>query len=211
MEYKEIYKLWKAQKASSTLLEIPADFYVSMDGKLAQIYENSQHQEWQELVDKVIERTEFLRKDLAKLRLFRIVNSIIFDVPINNKLLTWSERRIIKDLQKSIETLGIGNISVNNSPNIFDTQNISPIMNLSEDSEALHNQIEENNDKEQISLENSMIRMLIDVEAFVGLDNKEYGPFKRNDIVFLPTENAKVLIVKNLARLIESRKNNSYK
>ncbi len=206
MEYKEIFELWKAQKDSSTLLEIPADFYISIDGKLAKLYENSQHHEWQELVEKIIERTEFLRRDLAKLRLFRIINSIIFNIPIDEKLLTWSEQRIIKDLQKSIKTLGISDISINDSPNIFHTQIISPLMDLSGDSEALDNQIEENNDKKPISLENLMIRMLDNVEAFVGLDNKEYGPLIKNDIVFLPIENAKVLIAKGLARAIETSK-----
>jgi DNA replication initiation complex subunit (GINS family) len=210
LEYEEIFKLWKAQKDSSSLLEIPADFYISMDGKLAKLYENSQHQEWPELVEKVIERMEFLRKDLAKLRLFRIVNSIIFNIPIDEKLLTWSERRIIKDLQKSIETLGISDISISDSPNIFHTQNISPTMDLSGDSEALDNQIEEINDYKLISPKNLMIRMLDNVEAFVGLDNKEYGPLIKNEIVFLPVENAKVLIAKALARVIETSKKDNY-
>ncbi len=138
--------------------------------------------------------------------MFRIINSIIFNIPIDEKLLTWSEQRIIKDLQKSIKTLGISDISINDSPNIFHTQIISPLMDLSGDSEALDNQIEENNDKKPISLENLMIRMLDNVEAFVGLDNKEYGPLIKNDIVFLPIENAKVLIAKGLARAIETSK-----
>ncbi|MHA2306917.1 MAG: DNA replication complex subunit Gins51 [Candidatus Hodarchaeales archaeon] len=204
MEYKEIYDLWKAQKDSNTLINIPADFYVSVDGKLAKLYEKSSQEDWPELVDKVIERLEFLRQDIAKQRLFRILNSIIFDVPLDEKSLTWSERKIINNLQKSIESLGISDISSHDSPNILDTQDTSPNMDLPEDSEAFNNQIEENIHHEPVSPKNLLIRVLDDVEAFIGIDKKQYGPLIKNDIVFLPADNAKVLIAKDLARIMET-------
>lgn len=211
MEYKEIFNLWKAQKDSATLIDIPADFYVSVDGKLSKLYDKSQHQEWPELVDKVIERMEFLRQDIARLRLFRIVNSVIFDVSIDEDILTWSERKIINNLQKSIESLGISDISSHDSPNILDTQDISPNMDLPEDSEALNNQIEENIHQEPVSPKNLLISMLDDVDAFVGIDKKQYGPLIKNDIVFLPVENAKVLIAKALARIMETNQTSTFK
>ena len=181
MEYKEIFNLWKTQKDSATLIDIPADFYVSVDGKLAKLYNKSQHQEWPELVDKIIERMEYIRQDIAKLRLFRIVNSVIFDVPIDEDTLTWSERKIINNLQNSIESLGISDISPHDSPNILDTQDISPNMDLPEDSEALNNQIEENINQKPVSPKNLLIRVLDDVDAFIGIDKKQYGPLIKND------------------------------
>lgn len=211
MEYKEIFNLWKTQKDSATLIDIPADFYVSVDGKLAKLYNKSQHQEWPELVDKIIERMEYIRQDIAKLRLFRIVNSVIFNVPIDEDTLTWSERKIINNLQNSIESLGISDISSHDSPNILDTQDISPNMDLPEDSEALNNQIEENINQKPVSPKNLLIRVLDDVDAFIGIDKKQYGPLIKNDIVFLPVENAKVLIAKELASIMETNQTNTFK
>ncbi|MFX1286195.1 MAG: hypothetical protein ACFFB5_21310 [Promethearchaeota archaeon] len=198
MDYRSLYELWLEERASSTLLKIPADFYISMDGKLAKLYRKPQNLEWEEIVDEIIGRMEFLRKDLVQLRLTKILNSIVYNVPIDlENRCTWGERRLIKDLRNAIETLGM------EKPNILDTQDNLPITNLQEDSDVESNQIEENSDAIPTSQVNLIIRILDDVEAFIGLDNKRYGPLTRHDIVRLPLENAKALIARGMARIIE--------
>lgn len=196
MEYKELYKLWLKEKASSSLLEIPADFYISMDGKLTKLYQKTQNLEWEELADEIIERMEFLRKDIAQLRLSKILNSVIYNMPIELGHTTWGERRLIKDLRNSIEMLGM------EKPNILDTQENLAITNLQNDSDEESSQIEENRDAIPPSPSNLTIRILDDVEAFIGLDEKRYGPLIRHDVVHLPVENAKALITRGMARLI---------
>ncbi|MFX0014528.1 MAG: hypothetical protein ACFFB2_05205 [Promethearchaeota archaeon] len=198
MDYKSLYKLWLDEKVSSTLLEIPADFYISMDGKLAKLYRKIQNLEWEELADEIIVRMEYLRKDLAHLRLTKILNSVLLDVPVDLGVTTWGERRLIENLQKSIETLGM------EKPNILDTQENLPPTN---DSDVESSQIEENNNSIHITSTNLIIRILGDVEAFVGLDDKRYGPFLRHDIVRVPVENAKALIARGMARVIETSEN----
>lgn len=199
MDYRSLYELWLEERASSTLLEIPADFYISMDGQLAKLYRKPQNQEWVEVVDEIIERMEFLRKDLAQLRLTKILNSVISNVPIDmERRCTWGERRLIKDLRKSIAMLGM------EKPNILDTQDNLPTTSLQEDSDLESNQIEENSDAINTSQGNLIIRILEDVEAFVGLDNKLYGPLIKHDIVRLPVGNAKALIAQGMARIIET-------
>ncbi|UCG90533.1 MAG: hypothetical protein JSU57_02030 [Candidatus Heimdallarchaeota archaeon] len=199
MDYRSLYELWLEERASSTLLEIPADFYISIDGKLAKLYRKPQNLEWAEIVDEIIERMEFLRKDLAQLRLTKILNSVISNVPIDmERRCTWGERRLIKDLRKSIAMLGM------EKPNILDTQDNLPTTSLQEDSDLESNQIEENSDAINTSQGNLIIRILEDVEAFVGLDNKLYGPLIKHDIVRLPVGNAKALIAQGMARIIET-------
>lgn len=198
MDYRRLYELWLEERASSSLLKIPADFYISMDGKLAKSYRKAQNLEWGELADEIIERMEFLRKDLTQLRLAKILNSVIYNGTIDLGVMTWGERRLIKDLRKSIETLGM------EKPNILDTLENLPITNLQNDSDVESSQIKENSDAIPISPGNLMIRILGDVEAFVGLDNKRYGPLLRHDIVRLPVENAKALIARGMARAIET-------
>ena len=198
MDYKELFRIWKAEKTNSALLEIPADFYISMDGKLTKLYQKTQNLEWEELADAIIERMEFLRKDIAHLRLTKILNSIIYNIPIELGHTTWGERRLIKDLRNSIEMLGM------EKPNILDTQENLAITNLLNDSDEDSSQIEENTEAITPSPNNLTIRILDDVEAFIGLDEKRYGPLIKHDIVHLPVENAKALISKGMARLIET-------
>ncbi|MFX1514813.1 MAG: hypothetical protein ACFFC6_00750 [Promethearchaeota archaeon] len=198
MDYKSLYKFWQSEKASASLLEIPADFYISMDGKLTKLYQKTQNLQWEELAEEIIERMEFLRKDIAQLRLAKILNSIMYNTPIELSHTTWGERRLIKDLRNSIEMLGM------EKPNILDTQENLAITNLQNDSVEESGQTEENRVDIPPSINNLTIRILDDVEAFIGLDTKRYGPLIKHDIVHLPVENAKALISKGMARLIET-------
>ncbi|MFX0052968.1 MAG: hypothetical protein ACFE8U_16955 [Candidatus Hermodarchaeota archaeon] len=187
MDYKGLYELWMKERASSSLCKIPADFYISMDGKLAKLLRNSQNLEWVEIANCILDRMEYLRKDLAQIRLSKILNSIITNTTLDETVLTWGELRLIKNLSQSIETLGI------EDQKNLDTQINSPEIDLTEDL----------NDQASTSQINLVIRMLDEVEAFVGLDNKQYGPFATYDIANLPIENAKALISRGKARAIE--------
>jgi DNA replication initiation complex subunit (GINS family) len=44
-----------------------------------------------------------------------------------------------------------------------------------------------------------LIRFLQAIPAIVGPDMKTYGPFHKEDVAYLPTENAEVLIKRNIA------------
>jgi len=50
---------------------------------------------------------------------------------------------------------------------------------------------------------NSLIVLEEDLGQFVGIDMKNYGPFKKGDIAHLPEENAKLLIEKKMAKSME--------
>jgi DNA replication factor GINS len=49
-----------------------------------------------------------------------------------------------------------------------------------------------------------MVAMLEDIQKFVAINMKNYGPFKKGDITTLPEPNAEVLIKKGLAQKIET-------
>jgi DNA replication factor GINS len=187
LDYKGLYELWKKERASPSLCKIPADFYISMDGKLAKLLRDSQNLEWVEIANCILDRMEYLRKDLAQIRLSKILNSVITNTTLDETVLTWGELRLIKNLSQSIETLGI------EDQKNLDTQINSPELDPTEDL----------NDQASTSPKNLVIRILDEVEAFVGLDKKQYGPFMAYDIANLPIENAKALISRGKARAIE--------
>jgi len=197
LEYKELFQLWKSEKESQRLQKIPTDFYISIDGELTKLYQFSTELKWRELGEKVISRLEYLRQDLTKLRLKKILDMVINEIPIDPQKLTWGEKRLVEHLQKSINNLGL------EKPNFY-TQDISPNMSLSEDPETIINQ---NNEKDRKESDNGLyltVRILDDIERFIGIDNRQYGPFKKFDVVYMPRDNAKALIAKSVARVIEN-------
>lgn len=189
MDYKDLVELWRNERISPSLCQIPADFYISMDGKLANLYRDSQNlNEGNELAKKIIERFEYLRTDLSQLRVNKIVIAVINGESMPDDLLTWGERRLMRNLQQSIETLGL------DDQTILDVQDYNSEMDPSGES----------NEQSFDILANLMIRMLTDVESFIGLDGIQYGPFPAFSIANLPLANAKALIAKGTARAIDT-------
>ena len=50
-----------------------------------------------------------------------------------------------------------------------------------------------------------LVRVLRDVPSFVGADLKTYGPYKTEDVVLLPAQNAEALIKRGIATEIKRR------
>lgn len=50
----------------------------------------------------------------------------------------------------------------------------------------------------------ALVAMLDSLPSFVGVNMKNYGPFKKGDMVTLPEENARLLVEKGLARKVEA-------
>ena len=48
-----------------------------------------------------------------------------------------------------------------------------------------------------------VVRLLEDMEQIVGIDLKNYGPFKKEDIATIPEKNAISLVEKNAAMLVK--------
>ena len=197
MDYNDLLDLWRKERKSHLLQKIPSDFYISIDSELAKIYRSSSEIQWRELTDQIIERFEFLRQDLTKLRLQKILNLIINELPIETDYLTWGEQKLVENLQKSMDTLSI------EKPNFY-TQNISPNMSLQEDPDRDTDQIDENGEIKTDTVTYIAVRILADIDHFIGIDNRRYGPLKKHNVVYLPLENAKALIAKSMARIIEN-------
>jgi DNA replication initiation complex subunit (GINS family) len=189
LDYKDLVELWRNERLNPSLCQIPTDFYISMDGKLAKLYRDSQDlNEGNELAEKIIERIEYLRTDLSQLRVNKIMRAVINNESIAEDLLTWGERRLKRNLQQSIETLGL------DDQKVLDVQDDSSEMEPSGES----------NEQSYDLPANLMIRMLSDIESFIGLDGVQYGPFQAFSIANLPLANAKALIAKGTARAIET-------
>ncbi len=198
MDYNDLILLWKNEKLNSSLCNIPKDLYISLDSLLAKLSEDAQQLANITLANAVLDRIIFLRKDLVHLRLIKIVNLVINHTLFDENGLTWGERKIANNLRLSIETIGV------EKPNILDTPRVSPEIDQFENSTVVLDPFQEISEKKTTMLEYSIVRMLYNVEAFIGLDDVSYGPLEKNDIVQLPLENATALVARGVARLIET-------
>ncbi|MCX8158239.1 MAG: hypothetical protein N3D73_01080 [Candidatus Diapherotrites archaeon] len=59
-----------------------------------------------------------------------------------------------------------------------------------------------NNKEGQKDLNIVYVKILSDIPSFIGADMKTYGPFKKDQEISLPYEIAKLLIKKNVAKMI---------
>jgi DNA replication initiation complex subunit (GINS family) len=190
-------ELWKKERSNTFLCDIPKDLYISLDGLLTKLNRDIQTLTTDSLAKEILARILFIRQDITRLRVAKIVNLVINDVTFDESVLTWGEQKLVKNLRRSIETIGV------EKPNILDTLEVSPEIDQYEDSEAESVQSQKIQENQPSALEYSVVRMLYDVEAFLGLDNISYGPFEKKDIVHLPSRNATALIARGVARLIE--------
>ncbi|MHA1994320.1 MAG: DNA replication complex subunit Gins51 [Candidatus Hodarchaeales archaeon] len=200
MEYDELILVWKNERSNPSLCNIPKDLYISLDGLLTKLSADIQKLASKSIANAILDRIIFIRRDIVHLRLVKIVNLVINDIFFDENVLTWGERRIAKNLRLSIETIGV------EKPNILDGLEDSPEIDQFENSTVVINPIQEIRGKKTTVFEYSTVRMLYDVEAFIGLDDLSYGPLEKNDIVNLPLENATALMVRGVARLIETQK-----
>ncbi len=53
---------------------------------------------------------------------------------------------------------------------------------------------------------NALVSILGNVERFVGMDTRNYGPFHEGDMATLPDQNAELLVKKGLAKKMEMNK-----
>jgi DNA replication initiation complex subunit (GINS family) len=172
--------------------------YISLDSLLTKLSLDIQKLTNKTAANVVLDRIIYMRKDIVHLRLVKIIQLVINNVLFDESVLTWGERRIAKNLRLSIETIG------GEKPNILDGQEYTPEIDQFENSAVVLGPLSEASEKKTTVLEYSTVRMLYDVEVFIGLDDLSYGPLEKNDIVNLPLENATALIARGVARLIET-------
>jgi DNA replication initiation complex subunit (GINS family) len=82
--------------------------------------------------------------------------------------------------------------------------NVSEDM-LFDDEMGLFRPIKEPEKVAEDSAKKILVRVLRDVPSFVGADLKTYGPYKTEDVVLLPAQNAEALIKREIATEIKRR------
>lgn len=179
--YEEIYQKWIKEWNSIKILSLTDDFCAKIGEFIKQSKLKKQYEELTPLEKNLFEtkheRLDFLIKDYITLRMRKILRSIVDKTDIDFTNLTRIEDILCSNLGDAINTyFGI----------VFQ-----------------ENQTAKN---EEILSGRKIVRILEQLDSFVGTDLKIYGPFMPEDICVLPNENAKALIDRNVALAVEIKK-----
>ena len=121
-----------------------------------------------------------LLNEFLKVRLQKLICLTIDGVAVEKSHLMLEEKQLIESF-KSTLTKFYGSFRVEGKEKQVETPVVEATSNL------------------------VVIRLLQDMEQIVGIDLKNYGPFKKEDIATIPEKNAISLIEKNAAMLVKSK------
>jgi len=179
--YEEIYQKWIKEWNSIKILSLTDDFCAKIGEYIKKSKAKKQYDEITPLEKNLFEtkheRLDFLIKDYITLRMRKILKSIVDNVDIDFTNLTRIEDILYSNLGDAINTyFGI----------VFQ-----------------ENQTTKN---DEIQSGRKIVRILEQLDSFVGTDLKIYGPFMPEDICILPNENVKALIDRDVALAVEIKK-----
>jgi DNA replication initiation complex subunit (GINS family) len=155
-----------------------------------------------------VQNFEFLFNDLFQLRRVKIINAALTLKTLTIENLLESEKWFFQNLLGTFK----GFEKIKATDMLSEVENLS--LQKSEEMEvdkSERSSAKESNDTPSESLglvENynyMMVRVLKDIPALVGIDLKNYGPFLKEDLIFIPEKNAQILIIEKSAEQIETK------
>ena len=175
--YEELLNAWRREASSVELQPIPRDFYRRLNVFMRRLREDEKLADREsiqgKLLSKALEASVKLVEDLCYLRLTKIMNASIRGVVEWDKLAD-DERPFAREFSKIFE-------EYNRMVRRIVEGRYTP-------SEAM---FKEGGLK--------LIRFTADTPSFVGVDLKVYGPFKAEDVAYIPEENAIQLVKQSIA------------
>ncbi|MHA1466856.1 MAG: DNA replication complex subunit Gins51 [Promethearchaeota archaeon] len=213
IDYEKLYQHWLQEFENEELTKLSEDLYSkykSNSSFLSNLTLNDEDKIKTKIIESYKENFEFLFNDFMKIREIKILNSALalHEIKINN--LIEPERLFYQNLVSAIK--GFKKVKAS----FIDDQ--SPII---EDEIIKEAQVETLDINEDFSQETSdlvsdyivkektdqfkyiLVKFLKKTPALVGIDLLNYGPFEKENIEFLPYENAKILIFEKFAQNIE--------
>ena len=150
-----------------------------------------------EIIRAYLENFEFLFDDFLKIREIKILNSALSLKEIVLSNLLEAEQLFYKNLISAIKGFKkvkaiSNNHELNNNKDDESGEKVYEIAKLANEHRELddqHNCI--------------LIRFLKKTPPLVGIDLKNYGPFEKEDIAYLPQKNAEILLFEKFAEKID--------
>ncbi len=185
--YDDLYESWKREKAERELQPLPKDFYDRIAEYTKRLKES------QRMLDEKTLKARLLRRELENIR--RLSKELV-------------DTRLGKILQTSAAGgKVIPSVLLAKREEYFFETVIAASNQFMKIGKNTHEgkDLETSEDKMK-KPQTILVRFVCEIPAIVGVDMKNYGPFKTEDVASLPAENAKALIQQNVALEIEMMK-----
>ena len=181
--YSKLLDAWKKERQSKELQALPEGFYAEMVEYASQLREQTRMIDKTSLKGRISvkekDNAEKMLAETSTLRLRKIVLAELDRVALAGTTLTRDEKTFLGDLRSLIadHEAKLKSILMGRVPQI--------------------------DAKPPSRTGLKVIRFLQAVPAIMGIDMKTYGPFKPEDVVSLPVENAENLIRRGIAKEVE--------
>jgi DNA replication initiation complex subunit (GINS family) len=231
-EYTKLYRHWIAEFDQAELTPLfQKDFNAYKNS--VNIIINFEIQEDDSLKQEILNtykyNFEYLFEDLLKMRKIKIMNAALSLQEINIEYLLEPEKLLYQNLVRSVK--GYEKLKKLSFIEDYPTENLDietypPIQKIVQNEIEKDGQIKTEANDQMVSVENEavimkkdvktlmrsnfetesnyiIIRFLKDTPPLVGIDLKNYGPFKENDIANMPYKNAIILLNEKFAEKVE--------
>jgi DNA replication initiation complex subunit (GINS family) len=174
--YEELFAVWLENRANEDLLKISEDFYAQYSALLKDLQKSQENALYNAILSALALRMRFLLQDTLLLRLEKILLLIKENKPLDPSFLAPEEVKFLAIIKH-------GDLFVEDTLSAIAGK--TPLMHIE-------------------GRKFTLVRILENLPAIVGQDLVTYGPFKREDVILIPYDNAKILIAKKLAAEIHS-------
>jgi DNA replication factor GINS len=176
--YTELYKAWKSEKTSSIPQPLPSDFY-----KRAESYLNTLE------VDSSSSDSHTIQGRMT-----------IREREVGERLLTELRTARLRKILETTKTSG-----AIREENLTDEER-TLVSNINQSLTSFReNRGEEKATSAETPADLAVVRFLQDIPEIVGVDLKIYGPYRKEDVGSLPSQNARALIMQGAAKMIDVR------
>ncbi|HDI12632.1 MAG: hypothetical protein DRN83_01330 [Hadesarchaea archaeon] len=176
----ELWKIYKEEKTSRDLVELPEDFYQTVARYISHLTSEFEREDGlkRDLILEELKNITFMVQEVHLTRVSKVIQRVHrSSLP---SVLLERERYAFSEIQKSLERLQADLVY-----------------------SAVAGKL---SSKEPIELTTVLLVMLTHVpEKIIGADMKEYGPFLRGEICNLPVENAEMMVRRRMAKKISVR------
>ena len=180
--YNELYELWRKEKETSDVQNLPKNFYAKIADYIKKSKEENRMLDKKttkaKLLDCEFRNVKFMVKELFALRFMKLQENGLSRDAVARDALTKEEEKLYG------EVFSLAEAYHDFSRNVLRGH----LSNIEKDA----------------SPPAKVLRFVQDFPALVGSDMKTYGPFGPEDIANLPPENARILIKQGVAVKVDT-------
>ncbi|MFW9940045.1 MAG: hypothetical protein ACFFFT_03330 [Candidatus Thorarchaeota archaeon] len=213
-DYEDLYQHWLKEFQQVELTRLDQKLFDKYNTLLNSL---NNHQEYEtnsikfELFGTYKKNINYLSEDLLKMRELKIINSALVLKEINLDNVIEAEKLLYQNLigsikgykkVKAISTFS-GGEELKIKEQIKFKDELEPEVDQSEVSieESIISEIANEQKVEQVEF--TLLRFLKKTPPLVGIDLINYGPFEEEDIAYIPSQNANILVLEKFAEKVE--------